>query len=223
MLTVHHLNVSQSERIVWLLEELELPYELIVYQRDRVTQLAPTSLRAVHPLGSAPVLRDGDEIVLAESGAIVEYVIARYGNGRLAVPVASPQYPDYLYWFHYANGSLMTQIGVNWIAAMAAEPGSGSPLLSSLRERLARHLQMVEDHLSRATYFAGSEFTAADIMMHFPFGTMKAFYDVGLDNRPNIKAWLARISDRAGYQRAMKAAGHERDPARGWGATLGAF
>ena len=222
MLTVHHLNVSQSERIIWLLEELELPYELRVYQRDPATQLAPAELRSVHPLGSAPVLRDG-EFVLAESGAIIEYVLARYGNGRLAVPVTSPQYPDYLYWFHYANGSLMTQIGVNWIAAMAAGPGSGSPLLPTLRERLDRHLQMVEDHLSRAIYFAGSEFTAADIMMHFPFGTMKAFYDVGLDNRPNIKAWLARISGRAGYQRAMKAAGHERDPALDWGATRGAF
>ena len=222
MLTLHHLNVSQSERIVWLLEELELPYELRVYQRDPVTQFAPTELRSVHPLGSAPVLRDG-EIAIAESGAIIEYVLARYGNGRLAVPVTSPQYPDYLYWFHYANGSLMTQISLNWIAGMAAGAGSDSPLLSALGERLDRHLRMVEDRLSQATYFAGTEFTAADIMMHFPFGTMKAFYNVGQDNRPNIKAWLARISDRPGYQRAMKAAGHERDPALDWGATRSAF
>jgi len=211
MLTVHHLNVSQSERIIWLLEEFDLPYELRVYQRDPVTQFAPVELRSVHPLGSAPVLCDG-EIVMAESGAIIEYILARYGNGRLAIPVMSPQYPDYLYWFHYANASLMMQIGVNWIAAMAAQAGSDSPLLPTLRERLARHLQWVEDHLSQATYFVGSEFTAADIMMHFPFGTMKAFYDVGLDDRPNIKAWLARISDRVGYQRAMKVAGHEQDP-----------
>jgi len=223
MLIVHHLNVSQSERIIWLLEELELPYELRVYQRHRITQFAPTELRSIHPLGSAPVLCDGDEIVIAESGAIVEYVIARYGNGRLTVPVTSPQYPDYLYWFHYANGSLMTQIGVNWIAGMAAGQGSASPLLSSLRDRLERHLQMVEDCLSQTTYFAGSEFTAADIMMHFPFGTMKAFYDVGLDNRPNIKAWLSRISDRAAYQQAMKAAGHKQDPALDWGTRRGAF
>lgn len=214
MLTVHHLKVSQSERIVWLLEELELPYELRVYQRDPLTQFAPVELRSVHPLGSAPVLCDG-EIVIAESGAIIEYVLARYGNGRLTVPVTSPQYPDYLYWFHYANGSLMTQLSLNWIAQMAAEPGSDSPLLSSLGERLERHLQMVEDHLSSATYFAGTEFTAADIMMHFPFGTMKAFYNVGLDNRKNILAWLARISDRRSYQRAMKVAGHEQDPALG--------
>lgn len=222
MLTVHHLNISQSERIIWLLEELELPYELCVYRRDPSTQLAPAELRSVHPLGSAPVLCDG-EIVMAESGAIIEYVIARYGNGRLCVPVTSPQYPDYLYWFHYANGSLMTQIGVNWITAMAAQQSSESPLLPTLRERLECYLQWVEDHLSQVTYFTGSEFTAADIMMHFPFGTMKAFYNVGLDNRPNIKAWFARISDRVGYQRAMKAAGHEQDPALGWGATRGAF
>ena len=222
MLIVHHLKVSQSERIVWLLEELDLPYELRVYQRDPVTQFAPPELRSVHPLGSAPVLCDR-EIVMAESGAIAEYVLARYGNGRLSVPVTSPQYPDYLYWFHYANASLMMQIGVNWIAAMAAGQDSDSPLLPTLRERLDRHLEMVEDRLSRSPYFAGSEFTAADIMMHFPFGTMKAFYNVGLDNRPNIKAWLARISSRAGYQRAMKAAGHERDPALDWGTTRGAF
>lgn len=222
MLTVHHLNVSQSERIIWLLEELELLYELRVYQRDPLTQFAPDELRLVHPLGSAPVLCDG-EITIAESGAIVEYVLARYGNRRLAIPVTSSQYPDYLYWFHYANGSLMTQIGVNWIAAMAAQPGSDSPLLLSLRERLDRHLQMVEDRLSQTTYFAGGEFTAADIMMHFPFGTMKAFYNVGLENRPSIKGWLARISDRPGYQRAMQAAGHEQDPALDWGATRSAF
>lgn len=222
MLIVHHLNVSQSERIVWLLEELELPYELRVYQRDPNTQFAPPELRRVHPLGSAPVLCDG-EIVIAESGAIIEYVLARYGNGRLTVPVTSPEYPDYLYWFHYANGSLMTQISLKWIAGMAAGESSDSVLLSALGERVDRHLQMVEDHLSRATYFAGSQFTTADIMMHFPFGTMKAFYNVGLDNRPNIKAWLARISDRPGYQRGMKAAGHDRDPALDWGATRSAF
>ena len=222
MLTVHHLNVSQSERLIWLLEELELPYELRLYQRDPSTQLAPVELRSVHPLGSAPVLCDG-EIVLAESGAIIEYVLSRYGDGRLTVPVTSLQYPDYLYWFHYANSSLMTQIGVNWVAAMAVGSGSDSPLLTTLRERLDRHLQWVENHLSTATYFAGSEFTAADIMMHFPFGTMKAFYNVGLDRYPNIQAWLARISGRAGYQRAMKAAGHERDPALDWGETRQVF
>jgi glutathione S-transferase len=222
MLTVHHLNFSQSERIIWLLEELELPYEMRVYQRDPVTQFAPDELRSVHPLGSAPVLCDG-EIVLAESGAIIEYVLARYGNGRLTVPVTSSQYPDYLYWLHYANGSLMTQISLNWIAGMAAKPGSNSPVLSALKERLERHLLLVEDHLSRATYFAGTEFTAADIIMHFPFGTMKGFYNVGLDNRPNIKAWLARISDRPRYQRAMKVAGHQQDPALGLGETRSAF
>lgn len=212
MLVVHHLNVSQSERILWLLEELELPYQLQVYQRDPVTQFAPVELRSVHPLGSAPVLCDG-AVVLAESGAIVEYVLAQYGDGRLSLPVTSLQYPNYLYWFHYANGSLMTQIGVNWIAQLAAGTNRDSPLLPTLRQRLDRHLQWVDQRLSQAMYFAGSEFTAADIMMHFPFGTMKVFYNVGLDHYPNIRAWLTRMSDRSGYQRAMKAAGHEQDPA----------
>lgn len=215
MLTVHHLNVSQSERIIWLLEELELPYELCLYQRDPVTQFAPPELRAIHPLAQAPVLVDG-EIVMAESGAIIEYILARYGEGRLAMPVTSPEYPDYLYWFHYANSSLMMQISINWFTGMAVGPDSNSPLLPVLQQRLDRHLQMVEDRLSQANYFAGAEFTAADIMMHFPFGTMKAFYNLGLDNRPNIKAWLARISERPGYQRGMKAAGHTQDPALEW-------
>ncbi len=222
MLIVHHLNVSQSERIIWLLEELELPYELKIYDRDPVTQFAPLELRSIHPLGSAPVLCDG-AVVLAESGAIIEYVLARYGDGRLSLSVTSPQYPDYLYWFHYANGSLMTQIGVNWIAALAAGPNSNSPLLPTLRERLDRHLHWVDQRLSQAPYFAGSEFTAADIMMHFPFGTMRVFYDVGLDNYPNIQAWLERMGDRAGYQRAMKAAGYEQDPALNRSETRKAF
>lgn len=222
MLTVHHLNVSQSERVVWLLEELELPYELKVYDRDPATQLAPEELRSVHPLGSAPVLCDG-EIVMAESGAIAEYILARYGNGRLAVPVTSPHYPDYLYWFHYANASLMNQMSLHWIATMAAGAESDSPLLPVLQERRDRHLQWVETRLSQVPYFAGDEFTAADIIMHFPFGTMKAFYNVGLDNRPNIRAWLERISQRAGYQRGMKAAGHDRDPALEGGETRQVF
>ncbi|MCT7984898.1 glutathione S-transferase [Laspinema sp. A4] len=211
MLTVHHLNVSQSERIIWLLEELELPYELVLYQRDPVTQFAPPELRDVHPVGTAPVLVDG-EVVLGESGAIVEYILGRYGEGRLAVPATSPQYPDYLYWFHYANASLVSWSIVSWITGMALGPDSNSPLLPALRQRLDRHLEMVETRLSQGDYFAGADFTAADIMMHFPFGTMKAFYDLGFDNRPNIKAWLTQISDRPGYQRGMKAAGHEQDP-----------
>ena len=101
---------------------------------------------------------------------------------------------------------------VNWMAGMAVGADNNSPMLPVLRERLDRHLEMVENRLSQVDYFAGPEFTAADIMMHFPFGTMRAFYDLGFDNRPNIKAWLARISDRPGYQRGMKAAGHEQDP-----------
>lgn len=189
-----------------------------MYERDQATQFAPVELRSIHPLGSAPVFCDG-EILMAESGAIVEYVLACYGNGRLAMSVSSPQYADYLYWLHYANSSLMNQISVTWIAAMAAGTNRNSPLLPTLQERLERHLQWVEDCLSRSPYFAGSEFTAPDIMMHFPFGTLKAFYNVGLDDRPSIKAWLARISDRDSYQRAMKAAGHKQDPALDWGAT----
>lgn len=222
MLTLHHLNVSQSERIIWLLEELDLPYELIVYQRDPSTQFAPVELRSIHPLGNAPVLQDG-EMVMAESGAIVEYILARYGEGRLTIPVPSADYPHYLYWLHYANSSLMTQIALNWVVSMAVAPGSDSPIVPSLRQRLDRHLQWVDDRLSQASYFAGSQFTAADIMMHFPFGTMKAFYNVGLAPYPHIQAWLTKISDRPGYQQAMKVAGHKQDPGLDWGETRSVF
>jgi glutathione S-transferase len=208
MITVYHLNVSQSERIIWLLEELGLPYELKTFQRDAVTRLAPPELRALHPVGSAPIIRDGDR-VLAESGAIMEYIIARHGNGRLAVPSNAPEFADYLYWFHYANGTLMPAFPV-WVQRAL---GEDSPILKVMRERFDRRLQLVEDRLGQVEYVAGSQFTAADIIMHFPLATMRAFATLDLSRKPNIRAWLARISARPVYQKAMKIAGHEKDPA----------
>src|SRR4029078_164574 len=106
MLTVHHLGISQSERIVWLCEELSIPYQLVNYERDPVTRLAPAQYKALHPFGTAPVIVDGS-VVLSESGAIIEYIIARHGKGRLAVRPDAPNYADYLFWFHFANGSMM--------------------------------------------------------------------------------------------------------------------
>jgi glutathione S-transferase len=212
MITVHHLGVSQSERIIWLMEELGLPYQLVVHQRDAATRLAPDALRGIHPLGSAPVIHDG-ELVLAESGAIIEYVLGRYGDGRLGVAPSAPEFPSFLYWLHYANASLMMSIATTWISEMASGGGGADPIVVGRRERLERHLQYVDDRLGSADYFAGPAFTAADIMMHFPFGTMKAFYRVDLSQRANIRAWLERISARPAYRTAMHVAGHARDPA----------
>ena len=212
MITIHHLGVSQSERIIWLCEELGLPYELKVYARDPSTMMAPPALQAVHPLGSAPVITEGQR-VLAESSAIVEYLLERYGKGRLRPATSAPEFPDYLYWLHYANGSLMPNIMLGFILGMPLADNAVHPLAVMFGERVQRHFQFVEDRLGQAQFVAGSEFTAADLVMHFPFGTMRAFAPIDLSRRPNTRAWLARISARPAYQKAMRLAGHERDPA----------
>ena len=212
MITIHHLGVSQSERIIWLCEELDLPYELKAYTRDANTRMAPPTLRDVHPLGSAPVISDGEQ-VLAESGAIVEYVLERYGNGRLRPATAAPEYADYLYWLHYANGTLMPSLMLDFVIGMPSANNAAHPMAALFGARLQRNLLWVENRLGQVKFVAGAEFTAADILMHFPFGTMRAFAPMDLSQRPNTKAWLGRISERPAYQKAMRIAGHARDPA----------
>ena len=138
MITIHHLGVSQSERIVWLCEELGLPYELKVYARDPSTMMAPLALQAVHPLGSAPVITEGQR-VLAESSAIVEYLLERYGKGRLRPATSAPEFPDYLYWLHYANGSLMPNIMLGFILGMPLADNAVHPLAVMFGERVQRH------------------------------------------------------------------------------------
>ena len=170
MLTVHHLGISQSERIVWLCEELSVPYRLVRYDRDPVTRLAPPEYKALHPFQTAPVIVDG-KVVLAESGAIIEYIIARHGKDRLAVKPDAPNYADYLFWFHFANGSMMP---VQFAGAIKPSPDE-SPRTRISRDRCERTWQMVEARLGEVPYFAGSEFTAADIIMLFPLTTMRAF------------------------------------------------
>jgi glutathione S-transferase len=211
MIVVHHLRVSQSERIIWLLEELGLRYELKAYDRQE-SQLAPTALRQVHPVGTAPIITDGGT-VLAESGAIVEYILRRYGEGRLQIDPESPEYASYLFWLHYSYGSLMPQIGMNIVLERALGADSGNSMLAWSRSRLERQLSLVENRLGSAEYFAGCEFTVADIMMQFSFGTGRMFSGLQLGHRPHIKAYLTRISAREAYQRAMKIAGHSDDPA----------
>ena len=202
MLTIHHLGTSQSERIVWLCEELGLPYELKRYERDAVTRLAPPELKAVHPLGNAPIITDG-ALVLAESGAIVEYIIGKHGGGRLALGPAHPAFADYLYWFHFANGNLQPNMGRNMVLHRLALPAN-DPLAAAMRGRLDRALDLLEARLRDATYLAGAEFTAADIMTVFSLTTMRIFMPLDLAPYPNIRAYLGRIGSRDGYQRAMR-------------------
>jgi glutathione S-transferase len=201
LLTVHHLGISQSDRIVWLCEELEIPYELRKYDRDPVTRLAPAEYKALHSCETAPVITDGD-LILGESGAIIEYVIARYGDGRLALKPDHPNFADYLYWFHFANGSFMpagmTDL-VLGILGMAEQEG-----VRPLRARGDRAYAMAERRLDEATWFAGDEFTAADIMMLFPLTTMRVFAPRDLAPYPNIRAYLARVGERPAFRRAAE-------------------
>ena len=199
MLTVHHLGISQSERIVWLCEELALPYQLVRYDRDPVTRLAPAEYKALHPFGTAPVIVDG-AVVLAESAAIMEYIIARYGKGRLAVRPDASNYPDYLFWFHFANASMMP---VQFAGALKPTPDE-SPRTRISRDRCERTWQMVESRLGAVPYFAGQELTAADINMLFPLTTMRAFVPRDISGYPNVLAYLQRIGARPAYKRAMQ-------------------
>ncbi len=200
MLTIHHLATSQSDRIVWLCEELELPYTLVRHERDPVTRLAPDTYRALHPIGTAPIMAD-DDLTLGESGAIIEYIIHRHGGGRLAVPPADPAYPDYLFWFHFANGSFMPAVMMGMVASMAA--ADGSPVMANLRRRVDKAWAMVEARLGAATYLAGDAFSAADIITVFPLTTMRLFSPRDLGDYPNIARYLQTIGARPAFQRAM--------------------
>ena len=203
MITVHHLGVSQSERIVWLFEELEIPYRLKRYDRDPASGLAPAAYKTLHPMGIAPVIMDG-ALVLGESGAIIEYVVAKYGNGRLAVSSDKPNFADYLFWFHFANGTMMPSQMTGFIASLVGAPGD-NVVLEALKARADLAFALVEKRLSETPYLAGSEFTAADIIMGFPLTTMRAFMPRDLGPLPNVRTYLKRIGERPGYQRAMAA------------------
>lgn len=202
MLTVHHLGKSQSERIVWLCEELGIPYELKLYDRDPVTRLAPPEYKALHPMGAAPVIDDGG-VVLAESGAIIEYIVARYGNGRFVLPPDHPDFPHFVYWFHFANGTLQPATGRNMILSRLNLPPD-NPMLRAMNARLDLALGQVQSRLAKVDYFAGSAFTTADIMIVFTLTTMRLFLPFGLAPYPAILAYLQRIGRRDAYQRAMR-------------------
>lgn len=201
MLTVHHLGVSQSERIVWLCEELGIPYVLKRYDRDSVTRLAPADYKALHPMGIAPVITDGD-LVLGESAAIMDYIIARYGDGRLTVGKEAPNFADYLFWYHFANGTMLpSAMNAMILGLLGVE--QDSPIGQALMSRADRSHAMVEERLGQVPYFAGDTFTAADIIMVFGLTTMRAFAPRDLAPYPNIRAYLQRIGARPAYARAM--------------------
>lgn len=202
MLTVHHLGKSQSERIVWLCEELEIPYELKRYARDPVTMLAPPDYKALHPIGTAPVITDGD-FVLAESGAIVDYVMAKYGNGRLALRPDHPDFAQFLYWFHFANGTLQAGMG-RLMILNRLKLAEDNPMLVASRGRTDRAFDLVDARVRDAEYLAGDSFTTADIMMGFSLTTMRYFQPYDLSRCPNVVNYLGRIGARAAYRRAME-------------------
>lgn len=217
MITVHHLNNSRSQRVLWLLEELGLAYEIVRYQRDAKTMLAPAELRKVHPLGKSPVITD-DGVTVAESGAIVEYLVDRHGNGRLKPAAGSAEMLRYTYWLHYAEGSAMTPLLMSLVfSRIPRQPmpffvrpvakGIADKVLSNFIEpQLRQHRDYLEAELEQRDWFAGNDFTAADIQMSFPVEAFAA--RGGLSARqPRLADWLERIHARPSYQRALERGG----------------
>lgn len=204
MITIYHLETSRSERIVWLMEELGLEYKLEIFPREPAGA-APSPLKAIHGLGKAPVIRDGDA-VLAESGAIVDYIVHRHAGGRLALRPDEPAYARYLYWLHFAEGSIMSLMLIALVLSRVPEAGA-SPVTARISERMKQMLAFVDTELGSGPWFAGAEFTAADVMMAFPFTTMRHFLDYDMAPYPNILAYLQRIESRPAYRKAMALAG----------------
>ncbi len=215
MITVHHLNNSRSQRILWLLEELALEYDIKRYERDPETMLAPDSLRKVHPLGKSPVITDGD-LTLAESGAIVECLVSRYGDSQLAPELGTPERLRYTYWLHYAEGSAMPPLVMNLVFQQieaktpfflrpVAKAIIGSVQSSYIQPQIVQNLDYMEAELNKTEWFAGNTFTAADIQLSFP---LESATSAGLNSsRPNLLAFLNRIHDRPAYQKALERGG----------------
>jgi glutathione S-transferase len=199
MLTVHHLGISQSERIVWLCEELDLDYALKRYDRRPDNRLAPDEYKALHPMGIAPVITDGD-LVLGESGAICEYICVRHGQGRLIPGADDADFADHLFWFNWSNATFMTTLMMQLVLAGG---GEGNPAAPFVEDRGRRGWAMVEARLGQAPYFGGRNLTTADIMMVYCLTTSRAFRGTPIDAYPNLRAYLARIGERPAYRRAM--------------------
>ena len=220
MITVHHLNNSRSQRVLWLLEELELPYRVKRYERDAKTMLAPPALRKVHPLGKSPVITDG-RLTVAESGAIVEYLVETYGQGRLVLAAGTPARLRWTYWLHYAEGSLMTPLLMKLVfdrIETTPMPLLARPVARAIASRAKEgfiqpqidlHLDYLEAEIGRRGHkgwFAGPEFSAADIQMSFPLEAAAARAGLGA-SRPGLMAFLDRIHARPAYRRALERGG----------------
>lgn len=215
MITVHHLNNSRSQRVLWLLEELGCNYEVKRYERDAKTMLAPKELRAIHPLGKSPVIEDNGNLI-AETGAIIEYLMERYGSGRLIPPPGSKEKLRYTYWLHYAEGSAMTPLLLKLVFTRIPMNAPGlmrgivKSVMAKAQERLSdpqirMHLDYWDTELSKSEWFAGDQFTAADIMMSFPLEAAAARADG--KSRPMVKAFLDRIHKRPAYMDALRKGG----------------
>lgn len=202
MIVVHHLNDSRSQRILWLLEELGLPYEIKRYQRDAQTRLAPPELKAVSPLGKSPVITDGDTRVI-ESGAIIDYLIRRHGGGRLQPDPATAAYDEYVQWLHYAEGSAMLPLMLHLYVSRLGE--AGAPLAPRIESEIANHLGYLDASLRGREYLVGGELTGADIQMSFvgelagQFGKRAGF--------PAMEAWVGRLHARPAYKAALERGG----------------
>ncbi len=217
MITVHHLENSRSHRVLWLLEELDVPYQIKRYARDPKTMLAPPELKQVHPLGKSPVISDGG-LTLAESAAILEYLVGNYGDGRLTPAAGSAEYLRFRYWMHYAEGSAMPPLLLRLVfdrvangpmpffirpVARAIAKGANQAFIGP---QLKLHLDYMENELGKSCWFAGDDFSVADIQMSFPIEAAQS--RAGLDaSRPNLTAFLQRIRKRPAYQRAIEKGG----------------
>ncbi len=205
MITIHHLGVSQSDRVVWLMEELEQPYELKWYDRGE-DFLAPQAYRDLHPAGTAPVITDG-ELVLGESTAIVEYISQRYGGGRLSVPVADPNYPHYLYWMQF-NNNLQSALFTKLAGKMGGAADADNPMLTTTERRIDGLYNALEQRLGYSDYLGRDSFSCADIMSMFNLTSLAMLgARTPDDSMPNTRAYVERVSARSAYQKAMAIAG----------------
>jgi glutathione S-transferase len=205
MIVVHHLNDSRSQRVLWLLEELGLPYEIQPYQRDLQTRLAPPELIQVHPLGKSPVITDGAHTVI-ESGAIVDYLIRRHGAGRMQPDPASSEYDAYQQWMHYAEGSAMLPLMLNLYVSRLGP--AGAPLHPRIESEIANHLGFVERCLEGRDYFVGDALSGADVQMSFVAEVAGAYCKLAA--YPNLNRWLKAMQARPAYRRALERGGPYR-------------
>lgn len=202
MIIVHHLNNSRSQRILWLLEELAIPYELKCYQRDPKTNLAPPELKAINALGKSPVIEDGAQ-KLIESSAIIDYLIRRHGDGRLQPDPSTPAYDEYVQWLHFAEGSAMLPLMLNLYVGRLGE--AGAPLHPRINSEVTNYLSYLNTALSQSDYLLGNELSAADIQMSFIGEIARAQGKLG--DYPHIAAWIERFQARPTYQAALKKGG----------------